>query len=170
MRLEQLNQAPAETFCQTLASLYEHSPWVPVGAVSLRPFASEAELRDALRQVVDQAPAEQQLALLRAHPNLAAKVNRPDNLTAASQSEQSRAGFDALSPDEATELLRLNQAYQEKFGFPFIQCVRASGCETVISNLHQRLTHTQGQELPRALQEVHLIATYRLSDLLGGLT
>jgi N-carbamoyl-L-amino-acid hydrolase len=123
--LERLNASltPGE-FATLLEGIYEHSPWVAEATWPKRPFASLAALKHALAQVVREAPPQAQLALIRAHPELAGKAMVARSLTAESANEQGTAGLTHCSAQEFETLQRLNAAYNEKFGFPFILAVR----------------------------------------------
>ena len=98
MTLNEINTVDGATFVATLGGIFEHSPWVADGAVAARPFASVDALHQAMLAVVHAAGEEQQLALLRAHPELAGKAAVRGELTADSTSEQSGAGLGACTP------------------------------------------------------------------------
>ncbi|TXH49864.1 MAG: allantoate amidohydrolase, partial [Burkholderiaceae bacterium] len=82
--LEQLNAASAQDAARMLDGLYEHSPWIAERALQRRPFKSLAQLKHALVQVLAEAGREAQLALIRAHPELAGKAMVSKTLTAES--------------------------------------------------------------------------------------
>jgi OHCU decarboxylase len=65
-----------------------------------------------------------ELALIRAHPDLAGRAAIAGELTPESMREQASAGLDSLMPEEYEAFTRLNAGYREKFGFPMIVCVR----------------------------------------------
>ena len=109
------------------------------------------------------APLERRLELIRAHPDLGERV-RP--LTAASRGEQSGAGLDRLSPREAARLLELNAAYRERFGFPFVICVREHTPDSILANAAARLGNQREAEVDTALAEIAKIARLRLEDAL----
>ena len=71
LALEQINAAPQAGFTQLLDGTYEHSPWISERARGKRPFASLAALKLALVRVVRESGHDAQLALIRAHPELA---------------------------------------------------------------------------------------------------
>jgi 2-oxo-4-hydroxy-4-carboxy-5-ureidoimidazoline decarboxylase len=160
--LTALNAFPAPEFTQTLADIFEHSPWVARAAADQRPFASIDALHAAMVAAVDAAPRSQALALLRAHPELAAG----GPLTAASAAEQGGKGLDRLSGERAALLRQRNAAYREKFGFPFIIAVRGQrDIEMIIAAVAGRLDHAPDEEFHIALAEVAKIARYRLQDM-----
>ena len=67
---------------------------------------------------------EEKLGLLRAHPDLAGKAALAGSLTCESTEEQARAGLGSLTPEELARFTEMNNAYREKFDFPFILAVR----------------------------------------------
>jgi len=159
--LADLNKLPAADFTTHLADIFEHSPWVAEGAAAGRPFASVADLHVAMVAVMQAAPAAQALALLRAHPELAAG----GKLTAASAAEQGGKGLDRLDGDQAALLAERNAAYRARFGFPFIIAVRGQrDIGMILDALAQRLGHAPETEFSLALQEVAKIARFRLDD------
>ena len=92
LTLKQLNEASLDEGARLLEGLYEHSPWIAKAALQSRPFKSLAHLKYAMTQVLDQAGREPQLALIRAHPELAGKAMVSRSLTAESTNEQTKAG------------------------------------------------------------------------------
>jgi allantoate deiminase/N-carbamoyl-L-amino-acid hydrolase len=172
MTLDYLNSSDIATFVDTLRGIYEHSPWIPERAAARRPFASPAALKLALQDAVTQASEDEQLSLLRAHPELAGKAAIAGELTAESTGEQAASGLNRCSPDEYATLHRLNAAYNDKFGFPFILAVKGptgKGLtrQAIIATFERRLKQRRQDELQEALRQVHRIAEIRLNDLLG---
>jgi OHCU decarboxylase len=163
--LEALNHASAPEFVDALASIFEHSPWVAERVTERRPFDSGIALHGALCEAVLQASEVLKLALVRAHPELAGRAAIRGDLTAASSSEQRRAGLADLTPHQLERLTSLNAAYSSRFGFPFVLAVRGHTPESVIAALERRLTHEERQELEVALHEIFRIARFRLADL-----
>ena len=119
-----LNALDRDAFVARFGPVFESSPWVAEAAWERRPFAGAADLHAAMVAAVDEAPLEKQLALIRAHPDLAGKAAIAGTLTAHSRDEQASAGLDRLTPEEHATFTRLNTAYRERFGFPFVICVR----------------------------------------------
>jgi len=165
MNLEELNALPAEKFVALLGAVFEHSPWVAERAAKARPFRSRAELLDEMRSVVQRASPEEQLALIRAHPQLGARGRSRTQLTEASANEQRRAGLDACTDAEFSQLMQLNSAYVEKFSFPFILAVRGHTPESILAALQSRLSNDAGSERQAALGQIGLIGGYRLEDI-----
>src|SRR5690349_21786708 len=146
LTLDQLNAATPAQFTALLDGTYEHSPWIAERAAALRPFRSLAQLKLALVQVVREAGRDAQLALIRAHPELAGKAMVSKTLTAESTNEQGKAGLTDCTPEEFARLQQLNADYNAKFGFPFILAVRGPrglGLDRheIIATFARRLQH-----------------------------
>ena len=155
-----------EAFIAQLGGIYEHSPWVAERAWQARPFRSRDALHAEMEAVVAAAGHEEQLALIRAHPELAGRLAVAGQLTSASRGEQAGAGLDRCTPEEFARLQALNAAYREKFEFPFIIAVRGLTRTQIIARLEQRLAHTAEQEFSACLREIGRIAGLRLRDLI----
>ena len=171
LTLERINAADLAQFVELLAGTYEHSPWVAERGWARRPFRSGAQLKRALASVVREASRDDQLALIRAHPELAGKAMVAQSLTAESTHEQGAAGLSACSPAEFARLQELNGAYRTKFGFPFILAVRGprgTGLTRgeIIATLARRLENPADFEFAEALRNIHRIAEIRLNDKL----
>ena len=173
LTLDQLNAADREAFVALLDGTYEHSPWIAEAAWARRPFATLAQLKHALVAAVRDAGDERQIALIRAHPELAGKAMVDQALTAESTAEQRRAGLTACTPDELARLQRLNADYKERFGFPFILAVRGprgQGLDKaqIIATFERRLGHHPDVERDECLRQIHRIAELRLADRFGA--
>lgn len=162
--LAELNACDLERFLAVCGPLYEHSPWVAERAFSRRPFASLAALHEALVAAVTAASPAEQLALIRAHPDLVGALAREGRLTPASTAEQAAAGLTALVPEEVAAFGRYNQAYQERFGFPFVICAREHRKEAILAAFPVRLAHSIDEEIAAALAEIGRIGWLRLLD------
>jgi OHCU decarboxylase len=145
--------------------MFEHSPWVAEDAWEHGPFADREALARALEQAMYAAPRDRQLALIRAHPDLAGRAAVEGTLTASSQREQAAAGLDRLTPDEYETFTRTNAAYRERFGFPLVVCAREHTKDSILRTAAERLDHTPEQEIDVALGEIAKIARLRLEDL-----
>jgi OHCU decarboxylase len=164
--LDELNALPADEFVARLGGIFEHSPWVAEAVVAARPFASVGQLHAAMCGAVASAPVERQLALVRAHPELAGRAAIRDELTDASRREQSGAGLDQCSAQEFAQIGQLNAAYNGRFGFPFVVAVRGLTRGDIIDAMAVRLGNTPEEELAEALRQIERIAGFRLGDLL----
>ena len=166
--IDVLNRAPQADFVRPLGGIFEHSPWVAERAWPARPFASVQDLHRAMVDAVRRASREEQLALLQAHPDLAGKAARAGTMTDFSKGEQGGAGLDRLTDEEYVRFDRLNRAYQAKFGFPFIICVRNHTKESILEAFERRLGNTAEAEIAAALAEVFEIARYRVESLVAA--
>lgn len=172
LTLEQLNAASPDEFTRLLDGTYEHSPWIAAEAAAKRPFATLAALKRALVEVVRDAGRDRQLALVRAHPELAGKAMVSKTLTAESTNEQGKAGLADCTPEEFDKLQRLNAAYNAKFGFPFMLAVRGprgTGLHRheIIATFERRLVNHPEFEFTEALRNIHRVAEIRLNDKFG---
>ena len=150
-----------DSFVATYGPLFEHSPWVAEDAYEKGPFANDDEAYEALCAAMYEAPPERQLALVRAHPDLAGRVA----MTEESTREQAGAGLDQLSPDEYEAFMRANTAYRERFGIPFVICVGEHDKASILAAAEARVQNEPEQELRTALDEVAKIARLRLERM-----
>lgn len=153
-------------FVARYGGVYEHAPWVAeavfdAGQAGLAAAGPEA-LHAAMASVVDGAGRESQLALLRAHPDLAGRLALAGGLTAASTTEQAGAGLDRCSPEELARFQALNTRYTGRFGFPFILAVKGRTRAEILEAFEQRVEHDPETEFATALEQVHRIALLRL--------
>jgi len=145
-----------------MSALFEHSLWVEARA-DARP--SSGDRHADLMAVVYDATPEEQLALIRAHPELAGKAAIDNSLTEASAAEQASAGLDRLSEAEFARFHALNAAYREKFGFPFIICVRLTDKAGILAAMERRLANDRETEIAAALHEIGEIVRLRLESI-----
>lgn len=150
------------------AGVYEHSPWVAERAWATGRVCScrsVTELTRMLANVVDAASHDEQLKLLRAHPDLAGKAALAGTLTDDSNAEQASAGLDGCTADELARFHQLNEAYTTRFEFPFIKAVRFSNRHDILKAFEERLKHSTDEEFATALSEVHTIARWRIEAM-----
>ena len=69
--LAELNAANQADFVAALANVVEYSPWIAEQLAGQRPFAGINQLHAALMAAIQAAEPDVQLALIRAHPDLA---------------------------------------------------------------------------------------------------
>ena len=172
LTLAQLNAATATAFAAALDGVYEHSQWIAEEAAAKRPFATLAQLKHALVTVLREAGRDAQVALIRAHPELAGKAMVAKTLTAESTHEQGRAGLTECTPAEFAHLHALNAAYNKKFGFPFTIAVRGprgTGLtrHEIIKTFERRVGNHPGFELAECIRNIHRIAEIRLNGKFG---
>ena len=149
-------------FVARFGFLFEHSPWVVERAAKHRPFA---DLHAGLMAAVYEAGEDQQLDLIRAHPELAGKAAIAGDLTDSSVHEQASAGLDKLTPAEYEQFHTLNAAYRARFDFPFIICVRLTDKAGILQAMQDRLQNSRAQELTTALEQIGEIVRLRLGDI-----
>ena len=167
--LDQFNRASPAEAEQMLDGLYEHTPWIAAQAVKARPFHSLAQIKQAMASILDKAGVDAQLALIRAHPELAGKAMSAGTLTTESTGEQTRAGLTACTPEELQHIRQLNHDYGARFGFPFVLCVRGPrgtglGKRQIIDTFERRLSGHPDFERAEALRQINRIVEIRLAD------
>ena len=162
--IQHLNTAGADTFVAEIGFAFEDSPWIARAAAERRPFADRDALHAAVVAIVAPAGEAAQVALIRAHPDLAGRVAREGRLTAASAAEQAGAGLGALSAAEIARFDADNGAYRERFGFPFVICARENTKDTILAALTRRRANERAVEIATALAEIAKIARLRIED------
>ncbi len=160
--LAEINALDRGGFSRVIGPVFEHSPWIAERAWAQRPFANHQALLAALRATVKAASSDEQLSLIRAHPDLVTRAV----LTRESQSEQASAGLGNLSDGEARQFEDYNARYRERFGFPFVICARQNKKEAILRAFPLRLQNSPEKEMKTALEEIYKIADLRLQDLL----
>jgi 2-oxo-4-hydroxy-4-carboxy-5-ureidoimidazoline decarboxylase len=153
-----------DAFVARYGGVYEASPWVAElvwPAVSAGVAHDLETLAEAMRAIVDLAPKDRRLALVRAHPELASRAKMADS----SVREQAGAGLDACSPAEFEAFQGLNGAYNARFGFPFIVAVKGMSRADILAAFVSRLANSSKVEFETALAQIHRIARFRLEDL-----
>lgn len=144
-----------------MSALFEHSPWVEERA-DARP--SSGDRHADLMAVLHDASSDEQLALIRAHPELAGKAAIDRTLTAASAAEQASAGLDLLTQEEYDRFHALNAAYRDRFAMPFIICVRLTDKAGILVAMERRLANNRDEEVATALEQIGEIVRLRLQD------
>jgi 2-oxo-4-hydroxy-4-carboxy-5-ureidoimidazoline decarboxylase len=162
--LSNLNTLDQTAFVAVLGHLFEHSPWVAAETWAKRPFTDAPALHAALCATMRGATHEKQLALIRAHPDLAGRLARQKQLTAESTREQASAGLDQLTDAELAAFTAQNDTYKAKFGFPFIICARLNAKTAILNAMQARVGHSSEAEFKAALGEIEKIAWLRLQD------
>ncbi len=160
MTLTAVNAMTAGDFTAAFGDVAEHSPWVARIVSSLRPFATREAMVEAFTATVRGAAREAQLALIRAHPDLATKAK----LTEDSTREQADAGLNTLSPRGFARFTGLNDRYKAKFGFPFIFAVKGATKHRILASFAERLNHGAEEEFATALEQVCRIFRFRIED------
>jgi OHCU decarboxylase len=155
------------TFVRIVGPAFEHSPWIAERTWPKRPFANVTALYQSLCDTVTASDEGEKLALIRAHPDLIGRAALAGTLTPDSAKEQAAAGLDRLTPEEISAFQHFNEAYGEKFGFPFVICARLNKKDAILASFRQRLIHSRSEEITAAIVEIFKIAELRLCDLFG---
>ncbi|MGI8819760.1 MAG: 2-oxo-4-hydroxy-4-carboxy-5-ureidoimidazoline decarboxylase [Chthoniobacterales bacterium] len=161
LNVGELNSMSCEEFTGACGGVFEHSPWVATRSCDQRPFTSRERLHSAMCATVQNATPDEQLTLIRAHPDLVGRAI----LTSESQAEQASAGLENLTAEEAALFRRYNLEYQHRFGFPFVICARLNKKEAILRAFPERLQNSREKEIETALEEIYKIAELRLRDL-----
>jgi 2-oxo-4-hydroxy-4-carboxy-5-ureidoimidazoline decarboxylase len=168
VELTEANALGEREFVARFGSAFERSPWVAQRAWTKRPFRSVDALHQAMMQAVAQAKKDEQLALVRAHPELAGAEAEEGSLTPDSSSEQGRLGFTRLTREDFNRMSSLNRKYRERHGFPCIVALRLHTTrESVIAEMERRVENDSNTELKNALEQIGHITRGRLGKLLG---
>jgi len=166
MTVQLLNELDQNDFVRVVGPAFELSPWIAERAWEARPFGDIKALHQALTAVVRRATEEEQVALIRAHPDLVGRAAREGTLTPESQREQAGAGLGDLTDEEIRLFEQYNAAYRDRFGFPFVICARENKKDIILKAFPERLENNRPQEIAAALTEIERIARFRLVDLL----
>ncbi|WRH67041.1 MAG: 2-oxo-4-hydroxy-4-carboxy-5-ureidoimidazoline decarboxylase [Planktothrix sp. GU0601_MAG3] len=158
--LSQVNRMTQIEFIAALGSIFEASPWVAEQAELKRPFETIEILYQTMVDIVKNSNSQQQLALIRAHPDLGSKAKMAES----SIKEQAGVGLDRLTVAEYKQFHQLNQTYKDKFSFPFIIAVKNHTKISILSAFEQRLNNSIEQEKITALEEIYKIAQFRLYE------
>lgn len=156
------------TFLAKFAAVFEHSPWVADAVFESTGgrLSDSASLAARFETVFMAADPLRQLATIKAHPQLVSALADPGRLTSDSASEQSGAGLDRCTAAEVEEFGRLNKAYIEKFGFPFIIAVKGRTRQQILTVFRERLENDAAAEYQAALQQACQIARLRIGEIL----
>ncbi|MCC1480471.1 allantoinase PuuE [Roseibaca sp. Y0-43] len=168
-RFERPSQMDRDAFVARFGGIYEHSPWVAEAAHGLElgpAHDSAVGLAHAMARAFRSGSDDARMQVLRAHPDLAGKLAAAKRLTPESTAEQSSAGLDALTDDERATFQRLNTAYVEKHGFPFIIAVRDNTKDSILAAFHTRIDNDSATEFATACAQVERIGALRLMDML----
>lgn len=168
LSIEEVNGLSPSAFMDAFGFIAEDSPWVAEVALTKRPYADREVMINAFESALLSAKDELQLALIRAHPDLAGKAARAGQVADASRQEQAGAGLDTLSDDEFKRFEALNSAYREAFGFPFIFAVKGATKHMILNAFEARLTHDVNKETQTAIEQICRIFRFRIEDRVRG--
>lgn len=158
--LAEINAMMPAQFIEAFGDVAEHSPWVAREAAAFRPFTSRELLIEAFAWALRSANTDAQLALIRAHPDLATKASLTDD----SSREQAGAGLNALTADEFARFTKLNDAYKAKFAFPFIFAVKGATKQMILAAFEARVNNIPENEFQTALEQISRIFRFRIED------
>ena len=165
--LDELNRMTAEVFADAFGDVAEHSPWVAQQAAKRRPFMGREDLIKTFSTVLRGANADDQLALLRAHPDLAGTALFAGRMTKNSRNEQADAGLDRLTAEEFQRFTELNNAYVARFAFPFIFAVKGATKDKILASFEARVGNDLETEFANSLDNVCRIFRFRLEKLVA---
>ena len=168
LSIDDLNQMAVAEFTARFGDVAEHSPWVAERAAGARPFADRDAVADAFAAALRGATPDEQLAVLRAHPDLAGRAAVMGKLAEASRKEQAGAGLDRLTPEEFERFTALNAAYKERFEIPFIFAVKGATKKMILSAFEERLANEREVEVANAIENVCRIMRFRIEDWVAG--
>lgn len=163
-KMDDVNSLDLAGFLTAFGDVAEHSPWVAEAAFERRPFKNREALIAAFEWAMRSAPRERQLALIRAHPDLAGKAAIVGELAEDSRKEQAGAGLDRLTADEFAHFTDLNTRYRDEFGFPFIFAVKGATKYQILDAFEARIANDSEKEFETALQQIARIFRFRLED------
>ena len=168
LSIDDLNRMAVSEFAANFDDVAEHSPWVAERATGARPFADREAVVDAFAAALRGAGRDERLAMLRAHPDLGGRAAIAGDLSEDSRREQAGAGLDRLTPGEFERFTRLNAAYRERFGIPFIFAVKGATKELILAAFEERLANGPEDELKNAIDNVCRIMRFRIEDRVAG--
>lgn len=168
LTISAVNALDVAAFTARFGDVAERSPWVAERAAGARPFADRAAMIAAFAAAVREAPPDAQLALLRAHPDLADRAavaaGAGAGIAAESRKEQAGAGLDRLTPQEFARFRALNARYRARFGFPFIFAVKGADKQMILAAFEERAGNGAAVERAAALANVERIFRFRIED------
>ena len=168
LSIDDLNQMAVAEFAATFGDVAEHSPWVAERAACARPFADRDAVAEAFAAALRGAARDEQLAVLRAHPDLAGRAAIAGDLSEDSRREQAGAGLDRLTPEEFERFTALNAAYKERFAIPFVFAVKGATAAMILTAFEERSANGREEELKNAIDNVCRIMRFRIEDRVGG--
>lgn len=152
-----------EGFVNLFENVVEKWPNAAVSVQIRRPVASREELVNLFMHYLDNLSVQEQIRVLKSHPDLAGKLSDQNQLTKESTEEQEAAGLNKLTTEQKKELNELNRTYSEKFGFPFIISVLQNDkYRAILDALRQRLPNTREQEITNGIGQVKHICKLRI--------
>ncbi len=168
LSIDDLNRMAVSDFTNRFGDVAEHSPWVAERAAGARPFADRDAVADAFAAALRDASRDEQLAVLRAHPDLAGRAAIAGDLSEDSRREQAGAGLGRLTPDEFERFTALNAAYKQRFAIPFIFAVKGATKDMILAAFEERIANGREVEVENAIDNVCRIMRFRIEDRVAG--
>ena len=156
-----LNNLNRDKFVSLFGVIFEKTQWIAEKLFDHKPFKNKEDLINKMFQIYESTQKNEVLVILKSHPKLAVEKN----LTKHSSEEQSNANLKNCTDEEYNEFKRLNNEYEEKFGFPFIIAVKGKNKIEILNNFRQRINNDIELEFSEAKSQVRKIAHFRLDEL-----
>lgn len=166
LSIEDVNKLPSTEFVNLFKNAVELWPQAAESTVQQRPFNSLNELVDHFSDYLENLSIDDRVAVLKSHPDLAGKLLDENKLSNESATEQSLAGLDKLTAEKKTQLVQSNTEYSEKFGFPFVICVRQNNkIDRILEGFRERLQNNRHQEIINGTEQVKKICQLRIENI-----
>lgn len=166
LKIEDVNSLSADEFKDLFKNVVELWPNAGDAVVLQRPFAHLHNLIFAFVDYLDNLNLNDKVAVLQSHPDLAGKLLTENKLSEESAAEQAFAGLNRLTDQQQLDLVELNQEYANKFGFPFVICVRQTNkIEHILSGIRERLPNNRNDEIINGIDQVKNICQIRIESI-----
>ncbi len=162
--INKINSLSKSSFTALFGNVFENASWIAEKLYMEKPFDNFEELSKKMLNIFESANKVNKLKILNSHPDLADKT-KVGFLTPDSNKEQNNAGLDQCTEDEFNQFKKLNDAYKEKFGFPFIYAVRGKSKIDILNNFKERVTCDINDEFMEAVKQVKKIASLRINEI-----
>jgi len=162
--INKINNLSQIKFNEIFANIFEKTKWIAERLYNQKPFNSFEDLCSKILEIFKTTSKENQLKIIRAHPDLADKT-KISLLNIDSRTEQNRAGLDQCSEKEFREFKNLNNEYKKKFGFPFILAVEGKNKAEILNKFKKRILNSADDEFKEAISQVCKIANLRLNKI-----
>ena len=162
--INKINNLSQSKFVEIFANIFEKTKWIAEKLYNQKPFSSFEDLCLKMLEIFKTTGKENQLKILRAHPDLADKT-KIALLTLDSLDEQNEAGLNQCSEEEFDKFKNLNNEYKKKFGFPFILAVGGKNKVEILNEFKKRILNNVNDEFDEAVKQVCKIANLRLNEI-----
>ena len=162
--INKINNLSQSKFIEIFSNIFEKTKWIAEKLYNQKPFDSFEDLCSKMLEIFKTTSKENQLKIIRAHPDLADKT-KISLLNIDSRAEQNSAGLDKCSEKEFKEFKNLNNEYKKKFGFPFILAVGGKNKAEILNKFKKRILNSADDEFKEAISQVCKIANLRLNEL-----